>query len=163
MLATITFFVLDIGETTLNIDYNVTCCFECVTPPTGLVKKCPNRENGYFSNSFEKILATVDISPDALNLRSKGKFVTAYVELPEDFGASDIDVSTVELNGEIPAELRPTEVGDYDDDGVLDLMVKFDRQEVIALLSVDDATLTITGEVNGTHFEGSDTIRVIGE
>jgi hypothetical protein len=40
-------------------------------------------------------------------------------------------------------------------------MVKFDKAEVTALLGVGEATLTITGEVNGTPFEGSDSIRVI--
>jgi len=73
------------------------------------------------------------------------------------------DVSTILLNDAIPAELHPTENGDYDEDGVADRMVKFDRAEVMALLSVGEATLTITGEVNDTPFEGSDTIEAIGK
>jgi hypothetical protein len=39
-------------------------------------------------------------------------------------------------------------------------MVKFIRAEVMTLLGVGETTLTITGEVDGTPFEGSDTIRV---
>jgi hypothetical protein len=31
------------------------------------------------------------------------------------------------LEGTIPAEDHPTEIGDYDDDGITDLMIKFDR------------------------------------
>ena len=112
---------------------------------------------------YAPISATIDIEPNTLNLKSKGKSVTAYIELSEGYDASDIDISTVELNGEIPAELHPTEIGDYDEDGILERMVKFDRTEVMALLSVGEATLTITGEVNDTPFEGSDTIRVIDE
>ena len=42
-----------------------------------------------------------------------------------------------------------------------DLMVKFDRASLIDLLSVGKPTLTITGEVDGTPFEGTDTIKVI--
>lgn len=113
----------------------------------------------------EDVEAIIDIDPDTLNLKSKGKWVTCYIELPEDYDVSDIDTSTVKLNyedfDEISAELHPTEVGDHDTDGIPDLMVKFDRQELIAILSVGEAKLTITGEVNGSPFEGTDTINVI--
>lgn len=109
------------------------------------------------------VRASIDIDPNTSNLKSKGKWITAYIELPEDHDVRDIDISTVELNGEIPAELHPTEIGDYDADGIPDLMVKFDRQDLIAILSVGEATLTITGKVNDTPFEGIDTISVIGE
>jgi parallel beta-helix repeat protein len=107
------------------------------------------------------IKATVDVHPYSLNLRSIGKWITVYIELPEGYNVSDIDVPTVMLNGEIQTELHPTEIGDYDSDGILDLMVKFYRAEVIALLSVGEVTLTITGEVKGTPFEGSDSIRAV--
>jgi len=108
-------------------------------------------------------VAAADVTPSTLNLKSKGKWVTCYIELPEDYKVRDIDILTVKLNGEISAELHPTEIGDYDTDGIPDLMVKFNRKELIAILSVGEAALRITGEVNGTSFEGSDTIRVIGE
>ena len=109
------------------------------------------------------IRATIGVFPSTLSLKSNGKWITAYIELPEDYYASDIGISTVKLNGEIPAELHPTEIGDYDTDDITDLMVKFNRQDLIAILSVGEATLTITGEVNGIQLEGSDTIRVIDE
>jgi len=64
-------------------------------------------------------------------LKSKDKWVTCYIELPNDGDVSDIDVATVELwHGSafiILAEEHPIEVGDYDGDGVLDLMVKFGK------------------------------------
>ena len=108
------------------------------------------------------ILATTDIDPDTLNLKSKGKWVTAYIELPDDYDVNNIDVSTVMLEDQVQAEVRPTEIGDYDNDGIADLMVKFDRQELISLLEVGDAELKVAGELyDGTPFEGSDTIRVI--
>lgn len=66
---------------------------------------------------------------------------------------------------------RSGTVGDYDNDIVPDLMVKFDRATVVAWIgSVDydddtgkseNVALVITGEVAETSFEGSDTIRVL--
>ena len=109
------------------------------------------------------ISATINIDPDTLNLESEGKWITAYIELPEGYDVNSVEVSTIKLSGEIPAEMHPAEIADYDEDGVSDLMVKFDRAEVMALLSVGEATLTITGEINDIIFEGSDTVRVIGE
>lgn len=80
--------------------------------------------------------ATVDIQPDTLNLESRGRWVTAYIEPPEGYHPEGIEISTVRISdvdgnpADIPAEERPTEIGDYDDDGIPDLMVKFDRSEV---------------------------------
>lgn len=107
--------------------------------------------------------ATIDIDPDTLNLRSQGRWITAYIELPAGYDVEDIDVSSILLENTVPAEPTPTEICDYDNDGVLELMVKFDRAAAQAPLSVGEATLTITGTVNGVPFKGSDTIRVIDQ
>lgn len=109
------------------------------------------------------IEATVNIDPDTLNLNSKGKWITCYIELSEDYDVEDIDVSTVKLNDQVPAESHPTGIGDYDNDGIPDLMVKFDRSAVQEILQAgDEVEITVTGELtDGTPFEGSDTIRVI--
>ncbi|MHC4489187.1 MAG: hypothetical protein ACYSW7_08445 [Planctomycetota bacterium] len=110
----------------------------------------------------ESIPASIDIKPDTLNTKSKGKWITCYIELSESYLVEDINVGTVLLENSIPPEASPTEIGDNDNDGIPDLMVKFDRQELIPLLEVGDAELTIAGELgDGTPFEGSDTIRVI--
>ncbi|MBA7688959.1 hypothetical protein ES703_97449 [subsurface metagenome] len=110
------------------------------------------------------IEAAIDIDPDTLNLSSKGKWVTVHIELPEGYDVDDIDASTIMLNGEVSAESNPTEIGDYDGDGTVDLMVKFDRAAMQGILQVGDVEITVTGELNdGTPFEGSDTIRVINK
>jgi len=105
------------------------------------------------------IHATVDFK--AWN---KGKWIPAYIELPEPFSASGIDVSTVKLNDTI-AIGKPTGIGDYDSDGIPDLMVKFDSAEVRDWLATLDCpvrggyyhiTLTITGKLtDGKRFGGS--------
>ncbi len=114
-----------------------------------------------------RVHAVIDIDPDSLNLRSKGNWITGYVELPEGYDVANIDVSTVMLNGTVPAELRPTAIGDYDIDGVPDLMVKFDRTAVQDYtlsrgITAGSVTLALTGKLDdGTEFQGSDAIKVL--
>lgn len=107
----------------------------------------------------------IDFNPDTLNLKSKGKFITAYIELPEGFGVNQIDISSIMLNDLVTALSKPTEIGDYDKDGVPDLMVKFDREKVQSILNTGGTTVIVAGRVfyNGEFldFRGNDTIKVI--
>lgn len=112
------------------------------------------------------IEATIDIKPETLNLKSMGNWVTAYIELPDGYDVADIGVSTLTLEDTIPAEDHPAGVGDYDADGIPDLMVKFDRQALIEYLdgATGEVTLRVRGELgDGTPFEGSDTITAINK
>ena len=126
-------------------------------PDEGLV------EVALSGSAMQIALVTVDFDPDTLNLKSKGKVVTVYIELPEGYDVDDIDISTVMLNGIVPALAHPTDVGDYDSDGVPDLMVKFDRSDVQDVLEPgNEVEVTVSGQLtDGTTFEGTDTIRVI--
>ena len=114
-----------------------------------------------------KIYATIDACPDALNLKGKGRWVTVYIELPEGYNVSDINIATILLNGTIPVDpTAPYEIGDYDNDGIPDLTVKFNRTAVSEFIlskgiKFGNVTLTITGMlIDVTRFEGSDTIKV---
>jgi len=128
--------------------------------------------------SADSISATVDITPDTLNLKSKGKWITCRIELPEGYNVSDIDPNTIRLNGSIRVDpfwvdklcesvtplLTVFARTQARDDGVSHLMVKFNRtavEEFIVAQGITNGnvTLTITGEVDGTFFEGSDIIR----
>ncbi len=110
---------------------------------------------------------TVDIHPSTLNLGSKGRWITCYIELSEGYDVRDIDVSSILLNETVPAEEAPVEVGDYDGDGVEDLMVKFDREDVIKELewewevAYSDALVIQLNLQDGTALEGSDTVKVL--
>ena len=126
-----------------------------------------------FELSYTSLIsAIIDTHPDTLNLKRKGQWITAYIELPEGYNPEDIDATTILLNETVQPVLDPKYdfvtnsseyLVDHDEDGILERMVKFDRAEVMALLSVGEATLTITGKVKGTPFEGSDTVRVLGK
>lgn len=123
-----------------------------------------NDDTDDFSILFTRIIpAEVDFNPDTLNSKSHGKWVTVYIELQEGFSVNDIIIDSVLLNNELSAESHPTEIGDYDGDGIPDLMVKFNRTAVIGLLKPGlNRLITISGELpNGIKFEGTDEIRVL--
>jgi len=108
-----------------------------------------------------ELQAAIDINPDTLNLKSKGKWITCYIGLFEGYAVGDIDVDSILLEGLL--EVQHSEVQDSV------LMVKFDRQDIIwyieDALEIEppaDVSLVVTGELtDGTPFEGTDTIRVI--
>ena len=105
----------------------------------------------------------IDFEPDVLNLASRAKVVTVYIELPEGFDVSQIAVSSLKLNDSVPALAKPVQIGDYDIDGIPDLMVKFDCAQVAEVLEAGRQIVTLRGQLaDGTLFAGIDTIRVIG-
>jgi len=111
------------------------------------------------------IAATLDFDPNNLHGGSHGSVVTCYVELPSGYDPVDIDVSTVLLNEAVPPLPEPTTLDDYDSDGVPDIMLKFDRSEVVAVLPIGDRVqVRVSGLLSdGTPFAGVDYIRVTPE
>ena len=112
--------------------------------------------------------ALIDIDPKSLNLVSKGNWITAYIELGKSFDMQKVNVSSIMLNGTIPVgAYAPVAIGDYDKDGIPDLMVKFSRSAVTSYIHNQGirhgrVTLMITGKLkDGTPFEGNDVIKVI--
>lgn len=118
--------------------------------------------------------ATINIDPNTLNLKSNGKWVTCYIELPAGYDVEDIDKASVALTSindtviEPPLfRTGPIGIGDYDWDSIPDLMVKFDRQTLIEELELIivppvDVRLTVKGAlIDETQFEGTDVIHVI--
>jgi len=109
------------------------------------------------------VTATVDIKPDTLNLNMHGKWITAYIWLPEGFNVSDIDAATVLLQNMFEPKWSNIEGNS--------LMIKFDASTVINYLwdrlnhmGLGRAyiELTITGQLmDGTDFEGTDTIIIM--
>jgi len=114
--------------------------------------------------SILSIQATIDFDPDTLNLKNNVNWVTVYIELPTGFDVNDIDISSILLNEQFSAEENLFEVGDYDNDGILDLTVKLPGADVQSILEPgENVEIVITGLVNDLLFEGRDYIRVISK
>jgi hypothetical protein len=173
-IAWIDFYVNSIGTSILDFSY----FSELVTI---LAKVIPHEEvKGFFDNRPHVVTATVDIDPDNLNLMSKEKWMTAFIQPPEGYKAADINAATIFLDGTIQPVLDskydfatdPDEyLVDHNGDGILERMVKFSRATVISHiidsldaieLGVNNIKLTLTGKfITLSSFMGSDTLRVI--
>ena len=125
------------------------------------------------------IPSLLEIDPNTLNLKSKGGWITVYIELSKrpwfpDIDVTKIDINTVKLNNQVPAENNPkygfvkdpkSYITDHDGDGVLERMVKFDRARVQDTLQPSDfVKIEVTGLLtDGRPFFGLNWIKVIGE
>jgi hypothetical protein len=109
------------------------------------------------------IAMAFDFVPNVLILGGRGSpWVTGFLEPAAPYAASDIDISSIRLNGTVPVDpATPTALGDHDGNGVPDLMVKFNRPAVELTVSEgDNVPVNITGTVDGHSFLGTDYIRV---
>ena len=96
--------------------------------------------------------AALRLTPETLNLKSKGRWVTARLSL-DNASVHDLDVRSLELNG-VPADK-------WKGAGRI-LVAKFDRQAVAATLSPGTEEVLLTGTwTDGTPFTATDTVRVI--
>jgi hypothetical protein len=121
----------------------------------------------------DPIEAVVSVNPLTLNAKSRGKWVTAYIELLSPNSTSQVDLSTVALavmsdkkvGGVLTQTISiagPVELADADGDGILDLVAKFDRSDLLARLQDGEARVNITGKLtDGTPFAGNATFTVI--
>jgi hypothetical protein len=119
---------------------------------------------------------TVDIKPGSavnpVNLSSRGVIPVAIMG-SADFDVSQIDVSSIRLEGVAPVRstiadlgLEESEDGVMAGDGFADLKLKFKTAQLAAVLKEaarnDRVELTLTAVLlDGTQVQGSDTIRVL--
>ena len=96
---------------------------------------------------------TLDIDPDTLNLKSEGRWITAYLR---GENAEDIDASSLLLNDMISPAW-------WDLQNESTLMAKFSRSYVQMIVPIaDEVDIKVTGQwKDGQEFELHDTIRVI--
>ena len=168
---------------------NVTVCAD----NDSVVEEC-NETNNCLSNELEcpvpVISVDIDVKPGScpnpLNLKSKGVLPVAVLGTAE-FDVTTIDPGTIQLNrscegcvGVAPIRWSYEDVAtpfvgelcdchDLNGDGYIDLTLKFDTQELVSSLKLDNVAgetipLTLTGnlkaENGGTQIEGEDCIRV---
>jgi hypothetical protein len=135
----------------------------------GLVQGTPDAIVGMFVRYDYGVEATVWFDPECLTFLKR---VRCFIELETGYDVNDIDrnsVAIVAINGE---EIDPiyayrwlSYVGDHNDNGIPDLMVRFNRWDVWMALMDADATgpteLTVTGLLDDdSEFEGKGTITV---
>ena len=109
--------------------------------------------------------ATVDFNPNTLNCVNREGYTACRIGLPAGYDPRDVDIATVTLNGSVFAASWAVTKSDDDTGSGSDLIVRFARDQVIAILPVgDDVKVRITGELgDGSWFVGSDVVRVICE
>jgi len=104
--------------------------------------------------------ALIQFQPASLNPGGLRPLLAVIQPIEASFALSDIDLSTVKLNGTLPAEAVLART-DANLDGIPDLTVQFPRAGVDALLSPGRNQLEVCGSLrNGDVFRGSGTIRV---
>lgn len=130
------------------------------------------------------IPAVISLDPAILNPASNGNWLTCYIELTEKQDVRTIDGASVTLNG-VPAymgkqdwatpQANDENVADFDNDGTLERMVRFDRAAVAATIQPPQGTVTVQGRLtdatagglvtmvlkSGTPFEGATTLGVL--
>jgi hypothetical protein len=105
-------------------------------------------------------VAAIEIDPDRLHMDSKGKWVTCYIQPPDGYSVSEIDVDSILLEDLLEVQHSAVQGST--------LAVKFYRQDLIVYIGLvlgitppDDVTLTVTGRLSdGFSFAGTDTIEV---
>ena len=107
--------------------------------------------------------------PNSINLRSKNGVTPVAILTTDDFDATNVDPSTVELGGVPPLRWAIEDVGegrDCEGDGDLDLILHFSTQALRddngGPLDGSSTEATLTGETfDEIPFNGTDSVRIV--
>lgn len=104
--------------------------------------------------------ALVDFSPKTLNTNITTGTVKATIQ-PLGFDPADIDVSSIRLEGVVPADVSGAVLGDTNDQNLRILTVTFDRAAMTPILSPGNIQLEVTGSLtSGGAFHGFGSVLV---
>jgi len=136
-------------------------------------------DNFGFCDLPTSLAADITLEPDPLvlgfqcNWWNQGRWVTCYIEPVEGFDATEIDGSTVCLNGvqaytgwewwARPAANRMN-LTDRDRDGIPERVVRFARADIEAIVEGPETPVMVYGLLlDGTAFQGTAVIHVINK
>ncbi len=116
-------------------------------------------------NPVSQIVSSLELKPSTLNKKSRGKYVTACIEFNEGVDLFQIYGNSIALilNGHTMVYATPENISltDYNQNGISDLTIKFDRQRVIDAIENGFVEISLTGLIGNQFFQESDVIRVI--
>ncbi|MFX1452876.1 MAG: hypothetical protein ACFFCM_18710 [Promethearchaeota archaeon] len=126
----------------------------------------PSKEKDPSKNKQKVIEVTCDFDPNKLNLKSKGKYVTVYIEIIKGYDVYDIVPEEILLNDFLHIEPKPITIADNNLNSIPDLMVKFNRSRVINSLLESEPIpfweVSITGKlIDSVEFEATTLVELI--
>jgi hypothetical protein len=102
-----------------------------------------------------------ELWPRVLQPTSRSRWVTAWLEPPAGFMATDIEPASVTVNG-VPAATGSETIGDRDRDGIPELQVRVERTAIEQTFARgEEQDVTVSGRIGRRQFTGTDEIRVL--
>lgn len=126
----------------------------------------PEPEPVYDLNNIE-----MNLTPETLNIKSQGRWITVHLFLPAGYLASNVDISSIKLNGTLSPNLNFKGLNRFyagelaQGSRSSSIVIKFSRSEIVNLIgsTTGSKTITITGKMkDGKTFSATDAIEVIG-
>jgi hypothetical protein len=116
-------------------------------------------------NGLGSIHAQVAIKPKTLSMNGNSRWIEASVTIA-GYSGDDIDLSSVTLNGVVPAYVEKKHGRDEKPKGKdgksnPTVTIRFDRKQVLKILQLGTVQFTITGRVADKQFAGSDLVKVV--
>ncbi len=105
----------------------------------------------------------LNFDPDVLNLSAPGNTVKMVIELPAGWDPHLIDVGSITLNDTVHANPAPVTFTDENNNGIEEIVVKFNRAAVSATLAEGSAVpVTVQFEITDVQwFRGTTTVRAL--
>jgi hypothetical protein len=100
--------------------------------------------------------ATVELQPTVFSLGSRGGPVTAVIRADAgSFSVFDIVLSSIRINGTVPADTTSANWGDPNGSGVPTLRIRFDRNALLPMLQLGVNRIEVSGSLKtGEIFRG---------